>query len=163
MRKFIPVIIYLTSITFFILGLIHPIMGTKLFLRIAREDVYLLGSVQTFFDQGEWFLGSIILVFTFILPIGKYIFLGLRLLGVVLPQQKAVSYGMEIINKWAMLDVFVVAVFILNLKFDSLIIVTSLKAGTTYFALSILLLMTCSFILSKQEDSSSKPLKFDGQ
>jgi uncharacterized paraquat-inducible protein A len=53
--------------------------------------------------------------------------------------------ALEIINKWAMLDVFVVAVLILNMKFDSIIIVSKLQAGTTLFAISIILLMTSSF------------------
>lgn len=58
-----------------------------------------------------------------------------------------------------MLDVFVVAVLILNMKFDSSIIVSKLEAGTTLFAVSVVLLMTSSFIARKmiiQKEEASK-------
>jgi uncharacterized paraquat-inducible protein A len=53
-----------------------------------------------------------------------------------------------------MLDVFVVAVLILNMKFDSSIIVSKLEAGTTLFAMSVVLLMTSSFIAKKMIDQN---------
>lgn len=48
-----------------------------------------------------------------------------------------------------MLDVFVVAVIMLNLKFDSDVIISEMGRGTNLFAISILLLMTSSFIAGK--------------
>jgi hypothetical protein len=48
-----------------------------------------------------------------------------------------------------MLDVFVVAVLILNMKFDSDIIISRLESGTTLFGISILLLMVSSFMARK--------------
>jgi uncharacterized paraquat-inducible protein A len=45
-----------------------------------------------------------------------------------------------------MLDVFVVAVLILNLKMDSDMVISEMQNGTLYFAISILLMMICSFI-----------------
>jgi len=154
--KLIPALLYIISLVFFVLGIINPIMGSKLFLTIKRDDVYLVKSIVDFLNEGEWFIGTIILVFTLILPVLKYLFLGLRLLAITLPQQKWVGIVLELINKWAMLDVFVVALIIINLKFDSLIIVTEIKSGTTYFALSVLLLMACSFIIKKQDEVISE-------
>ena len=66
-----------------------------------------------------------------------------------MPRHAAFATALEIINKWSMLDVFVVAVLILNMKFDSSIIVSKLESGTTLFALSVVLLMTSSFIARK--------------
>jgi uncharacterized paraquat-inducible protein A len=57
--------------------------------------------------------------------------------------------ALDIINKWSMLDVFVVALVILNMKFDSLIIVSKLESGTTLFAISVILMMVSSFIVRK--------------
>ncbi len=150
--KLTPALLYLISLVFFILGLLNPIMGSKLFMTFKRDDVYLINSTIDFLKEGEWFIGTIILVFTLILPTLKYLFLGFRLLSITLPKQKSTGIILELINKWAMLDVFVVALIIINLKFDSLIIVTEIKEGTTYFALSVLLLMTCSFILKKMDE-----------
>ena len=48
-----------------------------------------------------------------------------------------------------MLDVFVVAVLILNMKFSSDIIISRLEAGTSLFALSVVLLMVASYLVRK--------------
>jgi len=111
--------------------------------------VYISTSFRYFFNKGEAFIGFLLLFFTIIFPIIKYIFLYLTLLGRRLPRHGAVATALEIINKWSMLDVFVVAVLILNLKFDSTIIISRLESGTTLFAVSVLLLMTSSFIARK--------------
>ena len=66
-----------------------------------------------------------------------------------MPRNGAIATALDIINKWSMLDVFIVAVLILNMKFDSSIIVSKLEIGTTLFAISILLLMTSSFVARK--------------
>ena len=75
-----------------------------------------------------------------------------------MPRHLRVSTALEIINKWAMLDVFVVAVLILNMKFDSVIIISKLEHGTTLFAISIVLMMICSFVTGKalREQNQSK-------
>lgn len=140
------------SVLFFILGLLHPIMETGYRLgpvRLSHEYIYLSTSFRYFMDKGEWFVGSLLLFFTIIFPVIKYVFLILTLAGIKLPRQKITSTALEIINKWSMLDVFVVALLILNMKFDSEIIISNLGHGTTYFAISVVLLMTCSLISSK--------------
>jgi paraquat-inducible protein A len=106
-------------------------------------------SFSYFFEKGEFFIGILLLFFTIIFPIVKYIFLFLTLLGRKLPKQRFMSNALEVINKWAMLDVFVVAVLILNMKFDSTIIVAEVESGTSLFALSVVLMMTASFIAGK--------------
>ena len=58
-----------------------------------------------------------------------------------------------------MLDVFVVAVIILNMKFDSDIILSKLGSGTTLFAISVVLLMTSSFIAGKLINQQEKTEK----
>ena len=62
---------------------------------------------------------------------------------------RSISTALEIINKWSMLDVFIVAVLILNMKFDSDIIISRLESGTTLFAISIVLMMISSFMASR--------------
>ena len=79
--------------------------------------------------------------------------------GRKMPQHTAIATALEIINKWSMLDVFVVAVLILNMKFDSNIIVSRLESGTTLFAISVVLLMTSSFITRKMIGHQQEPGK----
>lgn len=154
-RRIYLVLLLLTSACFFVLGLTHPILESGLGLlngrlTINHEYIYLYGAFRYFFNQGDVFIGILLLVFTIILPVLKYIFLFLTLLNIRLGKQKAILATLDIINKWSMLDVFVVALVILNMKFGSVVIISNLKMGTTYFAVSVVLLMICSVLAKYQ-------------
>jgi uncharacterized paraquat-inducible protein A len=145
-------VVLLVSLLFFGLGFLFPLFGTGYGLgpiRIYQENVYLFTSFSYFFNKGEVFIGALLLTFTVIFPAIKYIFLFVTLGGIRFPKHRYISIALEIVNKWAMLDVFVVALIILNLKFDSNIIVTRLDNGTNLFAISVILLMTASFLTGK--------------
>jgi paraquat-inducible protein A len=153
-RRWIAIIVLIASLIFFILGFMYPLLQSGFGIgpfTIKSDYVYISTSFRYFFDKGEVFIGFLLLFFTIIFPIIKYVFLFLTLLGRKMPRHGAVATALEIINKWSMLDVFVVAVLILNMKFDSDIIVSKLEAGTTLFAISVLLLMTSSFIAKKND------------
>lgn len=161
-RRWIAIIVLIASLIFFILGFMYPLLQSGFGIgpfTIKSDYVYISTSFRYFFDKGEVFIGFLLLFFTIIFPIIKYIFLFLTLLGRKMPRHGAVATALEIINKWSMLDVFVVAVLILNMKFDSDIIVSKLEAGTTLFAVSVLLLMTSSFIARKMIDNKPEPGK----
>ncbi len=161
-RRWIAIIVLIASLIFFILGFMYPLLQSGFGIgpfTIKSDYVYISTSFRYFFDKGEVFIGLLLLFFTIIFPIIKYIFLFLTLLGRKTPRHGAVATALEIINKWSMLDVFVVAVLILNMKFDSDIIVSKLEAGTTLFAVSVLLLMTSSFIAKKMIDNKQDPEK----
>lgn len=148
-KRWTAVIILIISAVFFGLGLMYPILQTGYGIgpiTIRQEKIYLASSFNYFFDQGEIFVGFILLFFTLIFPILKYIFLFYVLSGRNLPKQGYIATALEIINKWSMLDVFVVAVLILNMKFSSEIIISRLESGTSLFALSVVLLMIASFL-----------------
>ncbi len=151
-KRWTAIIILIVSAIFFGLGLMYPILQTGYGIgpiTLRQEKIYLASSFNYFFDQGEVFVGFILLFFTLIFPILKYIFLFYLLSGRTIPRQGPISTVLEIINKWSMLDVFVVAVLILNMKFSSDIIISRLEAGTSLFAVSVLLLMVASFLARK--------------
>ncbi|MEZ5034218.1 MAG: paraquat-inducible protein A [Chitinophagaceae bacterium] len=151
-KRTIALIILGVSVAFFIMGFMYPLLHTGIAigsLTLESETIYLQTSFRYFFKSGEVFIGLLLLFFTIIFPIIKYIFLFTTLSGIQLPRHQAISTILEIINKWAMLDVFVVAVIMLNLKFDSDVIISEMGRGTNLFAISILLLMTSSFIAGK--------------
>ena len=161
-RRWVAIMILIVSLLFFLLGFMYPLLQSGFGIgpfTIKSDYVYISTSFRYFFDKGEVFIGLLLLFFTIIFPIIKYVFLFLTLLGRKLPRQGAVATALEIINKWSMLDVFVVAVLILNMKFDSSIIVSKLEIGTTLFAISVLLLMTSSFIARKMIDDKPEPDK----
>ena len=154
--------ILIVSLLFFLLGFMYPLLQSGFGIgpfTIKSDYVYISTSFRYFFDKGEVFIGLLLLFFTIIFPIIKYVFLFLTLMGRKLPRHGAVATALEIINKWSMLDVFVVAVLILNMKFDSSIIVSKLEIGTTLFAISVLFLMTSSFIARKMIDDKPEPDK----
>lgn len=151
-RKWTAVLLLLASILFFVLGFMYPLLQSGFSIgpfTIKRDYVFLSTSFRYFFDKGELFIGLLLLFFTIIFPILKYIFLILTLAGRRFPRHHWVGDILEVINKWAMLDVFVVAVLILNMKFDSNIIISKLEVGTTLFAVSVVLLMICSMVAGK--------------
>ncbi len=148
-RRWIAIMLLLVSALFFTMGFMFPILRTGFGIgpiTLKHEDIYLGSSFRYFFDKDEIFIALLLLFFTIIFPIIKYIFLFLTLLEHRFPRHHFISTALEIINKWAMLDVFVVAVLILNMKFDSTIIISKLESGTTLFAISVLLLMGSSHI-----------------
>lgn len=153
------IIVLAASLIFFILGFMFPLLKSGYGIgpfTFKTENVYISSSFRYFFDKGEVFIGLLLLFFTIIFPVMKYIFLFLTLSGKKFPRHGAVATILEIINKWSMLDVFVVAVLLLNMKFDSSIIVSRLQAGTSLFAVSVLLLMSSSFIVKKMVDQQKK-------
>ncbi|MBR5018483.1 MAG: paraquat-inducible protein A [Bacteroidales bacterium] len=123
------------SIVFYVLGLIYPLMSTKYQvwgIQLKHQEVTLFDSVRMFWDSCEYLVASIILVFTFILPILKYIELALRL-GTGRQFLKLQS-----VDKWNMIDVFLVAMLLLNFKMNSRFIVMRLELGTNFIALAVL-------------------------
>jgi paraquat-inducible protein A len=158
-RKQVALVILLASLLFFILGFLYPILQTGFQIgpfTLKKEFVYLGSSFNYFFNNGEVFIGIILLLFTIIFPAFKFIFLILTISGKKINPHPSLILVLEIINKWAMLDVFVVAVLILNMKFDSKIIISKLEIGITLFAISVVLMMTAGFIMGKMKTQGQK-------
>ena len=123
------------SVTFYVLGLCYPLMSTKYQVfgfPLKHQEVTLFDSVRMFWESSEYLVASIILVFTFILPILKYVELALRL-GTGRQFLKLQS-----VDKWNMIDVFLVAMLLLNFKMNSRFIVMQLEWGTNFIALAVL-------------------------
>jgi uncharacterized paraquat-inducible protein A len=158
-RKHIALLVLFASLFFFGMGFLFPLLQSGYGIGpvvLKRDYVYLWSSFRYFFDIGEIFIGLLLLFFTIIFPVFKYIFLFATLSGKKLPRHQGLGTTLDIINKWAMLDVFVVAVLILNMKFDSKIIISRMEYGTPLFAISIVLMMISSYItgqwLKQNED-----------
>lgn len=138
------------AIAFFVLGLIYPIMSTKSKIwkiTLDYQEIRLFDSVKLFYESGDLFLAFIILFFTIIFPIVKFIDLAVRLFN-----PKSISTPLmkflQKMDKWSMLDVFLVALLLLNFKMNTNFIVMDLKIGTSYIAISVILRMISSQLLS---------------
>lgn len=145
-RKILTPLLLLASITCFILGLIYPILGSKhqvFGIVLEYKEVRLFDSVCLFFEAGDYFLAAVIFVFTILFPIIKYIDLINRILPITSLSPK-LSSMLKLLDKWSMLDVFLVALLLLNFKMDSSIIVMKLKAGTSFIAAAVIFRMLAS-------------------
>ena len=148
--KFTILSILLVSITFFILGLSYPILSTKkqvFGLVLNYQEVKLFDSVKMFYESNDYLLAIIIFLFTIFLPIIKFFELINRIFTIFRVSKKA-NYILHLLDKWSMLDVFLVALLLLNFKMDSNIIVMKLKIGTTFIALSIITRMFSTMLIN---------------
>lgn len=151
-KKIILLLLLLASGACFIVGLNRPILETGLgflygLITVNHEYIYLSTAYRYFFDKGEVFIGVLLLAFTIIIPMLKYIFLSLAIFNVRFKSQQAFMITLDVLNKWSMLDVFVVALIIMNMKFNSKFIISNMKSGAGWFAASVLLLMVCSLLM----------------
>lgn len=142
-------LLLLTSITFFVLGLIYPLLSTKqqvLGIVLKYKEVRLFDSIRMFYKSSDYLLALIIFLFTIVLPIIKFIELTNRVHKFINIPKKTNAF-LHLIDKWSMLDVFLVALLLLNFKMDSNIIVMKLKIGTTFIALSVIIRMLTSNLI----------------
>lgn len=152
LNKPIISLILLTSITFFVLGLSYPILATKqqiLGLILKYKEVRLFDSVRMIYESRDYLLASIIFLFTIIVPIIKFFELYNRIFSIFSIHNK-VSHFLHLIDKWSMLDVFLVALLLLNFKLDSNIFVMKLKIGTSIIATSIILRMFATMLINNR-------------
>ncbi|MBR0500074.1 MAG: paraquat-inducible protein A [Bacteroidales bacterium] len=134
-KKILSVIVLTASAVFYILGLCYPLMSTSYQVwgfSLRTQEVTLFDSVRMFWEDGDYLIASIILVFTFILPVFKYIELALRIAS------GRQFLRLQSVDKWNMIDVFLVAMLLLNFKMNSKFIVMRLEMGTNFIALAVL-------------------------
>jgi uncharacterized paraquat-inducible protein A len=103
MKNKISLVSLFFSIFFFILGLWYPILSTKqkvLGFVLDYKEVRLFDSVKMFYESNEYFLAIIILVFTILLPIIKFLELLNREFKIII-FTKTISKILHALDKWA--------------------------------------------------------------
>ena len=138
-----------SSVITYLLSLNLPLLFvTKLYF--FNDAISLLSILSALFQQHEFLLFLIIFVFVLVLPITKLTLLTL----VIFNSRFMVTHNklyilLENIGKWAMLDVFIVAVIIVMIKF-SLSASASAQSGLYFFTYSIIASMICFQVLKKE-------------
>ena len=153
-REYVALAFLAASVTFYILGLCYPLMSTKyqvLGFQIRSQEVTLFDSVRMFWESSDYLIAGIILIFTFIFPVLKYIELGLRL------ATGRQFLKLQSVDKWNMIDVFLVAMLLLNFKMNSRFIVMRLEMGTNFIALAVLTRLVTILLLDRAAKRSSQP------
>lgn len=149
MNKLFYLSLWILSFSLFILGITFPLILTKkqiLGITFSSENITLLSSIKHFIEQQQFFLASVIIFFTFFLPILKY-FYQLNIIFTIFEASKKTTKLMALLDKWSMLDVFLVALLLLVFKMDSQLVVMKLKIGTLFLAGSIVLRMILSNLI----------------
>lgn len=145
--KTIAFLLWLLSVITYSLGILLPIMGTKTSVSILVLDYQALrvfDTIQLFWESRDYFLATLILMFTIVFPLFKYV----DLLGRVFQGSLGwMRYVPHLPDKWSMLDVFLVAVLLINFKMSTSFISVHLMPGVYWLGASILVRMALSHLL----------------
>ncbi len=142
-------LLLLGALASLIIGLTAPLLTLEK-LYFFENTVSLFSTITELFSQKEWFLFIVITLFSVCIPIIKIASL---LLIVNLEYKKGAFLDkalhiIELIGKWSMLDVFVVALLLVSVKLGVLAKV-DVHYGLYAFATSVLLTMSLSVWISK--------------
>ncbi len=112
------------------------------------ESSILMGTVDLF-RHGNWFVASVVLVFSIVFPLVKILFLlELSFLGFLHRRYKALTYRiMEHAGKWSMMDVLLLAFLVRLIKLGNLV---TFNFG--YGVVAFTLCVTMSLIASMSFD-----------
>ncbi len=155
-------LLLLVSLASLIIGITAPLLTLEK-MYFFENTVSLFSTVEELYRQKEWFLFTVIALFSLCIPI-------IKISGLVLILN--VNYAnnsfldkmlhiIEIIGKWSMLDVFVVALLLVSVKLGVLARV-DVHYGLYAFAASVLLTMGLSYwiyLLSESSKNSASPAK----
>ena len=112
-----------------------------------RSESSLLGGILKLFQEGSWFVGGIVLVFSVIFPLTKIILLlELSLFELLNRTHKAATLRlMEHVGKWSMMDVMLLAFLVMLVKLGDLV---EFHLGPAVFAFTACVAMSIIASLS---------------
>ncbi len=128
-----------------VIGVYAPLLTLEK-MYFFENTVSLLSTIKGLFLQQEWFLFTVITVFSLCIPVIKIASLVL-ILNMEYKKHSFLDntlHVIETIGKWSMLDVFVVALLLVSVKLGVLAKV-EVHYGLYAFASSVLLTMGLSF------------------
>lgn len=141
----------------FLMGIHLPLMELEKFWFFTNQ-FSLLSSLEVLWNKQEHLIAIVLLLFSIITPIIKFVFLGITAnfsVG-VRNKGKNILLVLETWGKWSMLDVFVVALLFVAIKLDALANVT-VHQGLYWFAAAVLIqqiLSTWLYVFQKKKISA---------
>lgn len=138
-------LLLMLSLAALVIGVSAPLLTLEK-MYFFENTVSLLSTIKGLYIQKEWFLFTVIAVFSLCIPVIKIA--GLVLILNVEYQKNSLLdktlHVIEIVGKWSMLDVFVVALLLVSVKLGVLAKV-DVHYGLYAFAASVLLTMSISY------------------
>lgn len=148
-RRYYILSLIVASACFLAVSYSVPFMETQKFV-VFKKYPSLLMSITKLWEQGFLFLAIIIFLFSIIFPVLKLCLLSVVWLRSLNHKSRIrLLRGLELLGKWSMLDVYVVAIIIVLVKAGELLSVKP-REGLYYFAASILLSMVATYITSRE-------------
>lgn len=151
-------LLLLIALVFLVIGVSAPLLTLEK-MYFFENTVTLISTVKGLFIQKEWFLFTVIAVFSLCIPV-------IKIAGLVLILNLEYAknsfwdktlHVIEIVGKWSMLDVFVVALLLVSVKLGVLAKV-EVHYGLYAFATSVLITMSLSlwiYTLSKKPNKEN--------
>ena len=119
--------------------------------RLGETRVFsMLGGIIELFDRREYLIGLILLVFSVIFPFVKLLGLlaATSSLAPLSPRGRLLLHKLAVVTgKYSLLDILVVAIIIVTVKFRNLVEATA-HSGTTVFCAAILLSMLAGLAIN---------------
>lgn len=130
-------------------GLVFPAFTVRS-LFIYQKSYSVLTGIQALYESGEVALAAILALFSVLLPAVKllFAFVLLALPRADTPFARRLLKLLQAVSKWAMADVFVVAVTIIVLD-GGLLTAGDLRAGAIFYAASVLVTSAALLMLPK--------------
>lgn len=156
LRRIGSIFFLVASIVCFALGLYYPILTSKmqvLGFYFNKKHINIFDSVQLFYSSGDYLIAIIIFLFTFAFPIVKYVELSYRTIMGCPIKNKSADWWMQNLDKWNMLDVFVVALLLLNFKMQDGLMVMNMSVGSLFIALAVITRMITIILMTNGDDT----------
>ncbi|MGH8127896.1 MAG: paraquat-inducible protein A [Gammaproteobacteria bacterium] len=133
------VVLLLVAMGLLFEGLTLPILTLKKFW-IFHNTISIWSAIKSLYGSSEYFLATVLLVFSVLFPIGKNIFLiAVFVKGAWLGKfSQRIVRGASVLGKWSMLDVFIMAIIVASVKLGILAHATVLSA-LYFFAASVII------------------------
>ncbi len=137
-------LLYLGATSLYILGLLAPVLSFKkkfLIFTLENDTWSIASGIYELLTKDHLMVGIIVLTFTIIFPIAKLcIVAAIFFVNFNLPKVRKLTKLLTMSGKWSMLDVFVIAVFVVTAKLSSFADATA-RWGLYMFALHVILSM----------------------
>jgi paraquat-inducible protein A len=145
--RIIGIALLLAALVILALNLDRPILHVEKFWIFANQ-ISIWSGMMALYHGGEAWLGSLILVFSIIIPIGKILLLIAFLatepwLG---RRSDSMVRVLSMLGRWSMLDVLIVAIFIVSLRLGA-VAQANLLPPLYWFVASVLLTNLVSRLL----------------
>jgi len=148
MKKLFLASLTITSFATYLMGIFLPAFRIRK-LYFFKDDVTIVKSIWLLFEHGELFLSGVILIFSILFPLVKY---GMLLIAIFHREKEKgarLANAVSALSKWAMLDVYVIALFVMTYKMGGGIIAIKVKTGTLFFTVSVLTSIAASKLFPK--------------